>query len=192
VKIGYIGEFTEEQVINGCIMGERKMQQLLYQRFAKQMYGVCLRYAKDEHGAEDILQDGFVKVFRYIGNFRKEGSFEGWVRRIFINTAIEYLRKQVSLYAITNDEGKAIDIEDSNVFDGLEVADLMQMVQSLSPGYRTVFNLYAVEGYSHKEIAEMMQISEGTSKSQLARARQILIEKVNASQKISVKINNGI
>jgi len=188
VKVSYINEFTEEQVINGCIMGDRKMQQLLYQRFAKQMFGVCLRYAKDDHGAEDILQDGFVKVFRYIGNFRKEGSFEGWVRRIFINTSIEYLRKQVNLYAIENDEGKTLDVQDESVFDGLEVSDIMQMVQSLSPGYRTVFNLYAIEGYSHKEIAEMMQISEGTSKSQLARARQILIAKVNASQKVAVKV----
>ncbi len=187
MKIGYIGEFTEEQVINGCIIGDRKMQHLLYDRFARQMFGVCMRYAKDQHSAEDILQDGFVKVFRYIGNFRKEGSFEGWVRRIFINTAIEHLRKQVNLYAIVTDEGKAIEIEDHKVFDGLEVNDLMQMVQSLSPGYRTVFNLYAIEGYSHKEIAEMMQISEGTSKSQLARARQILIEKVNASQKFVSK-----
>lgn len=174
--------YTEEQIINGCIMGDRKMQHVLYERFAPSMFALCLRYARDYHAAEDILQDGFVKVFRFISNFRKEGSFEGWVRRIFINTAIEYLRKATHLFPIVNEEGEAIDIKDENLFDGLEVDDLIGMIQSLSPGYRTVFNLYAIEGYSHKEIAEMLQISEGTSKSQLARARQVLIEKISAAQ----------
>jgi RNA polymerase sigma-70 factor (ECF subfamily) len=175
--------YSEEQIINGCIMGDRKMQYMLYQRYAQPMFALCLRYAKDYHMAEDILQDGFIKVFRFIGNFRKEGSFEGWLRRIFINTAIENLRKSVHLFSIVNEEGTPIDVKDENVFDGLEVNDMLEMIQSLSPGYRTVFNLYAIEGYSHKEIAEMLQISEGTSKSQLARARQLLIEKVTASQK---------
>lgn len=183
VKINYIGNFPENEVINGCIIGERKMQMLLYERFAKQMFAVCSRYAKDQQSAEDIMQEGFIKVFKYIAKFRKEGSFEGWVRRIFINTAIEHVRKQVNLYAIVDESGKAIDIEDTTVFDNLEVEDLMRMVQSLSPGYRTVFNLYAIEGYSHKEVSEILQISEGTSKSQLARARQILMEKVNQAQK---------
>ncbi len=184
MKINHFNGYSEEQIINGCIMGDRKMQRLLYERFASQMFAVCLRYTKDHHAAEDVLQDGFVKIFRYIGNFRKQGSFEGWVRRIFINTAIEYLRKSVNLYPMVTDEGKTIDVEDNFVFDGLEVEDLLAIIQTLSPGYRTVFNLYAIEGYSHKEIAEMLKISEGTSKSQLARARQILVDKVESSARV--------
>jgi RNA polymerase sigma factor (sigma-70 family) len=191
MKINSINEISDEQIINGCIMGDRKMQYLLYQRFSQQMFAVCLRYAKDYHTAEDILQDGFVKVFRHIGNFRKEGSFEGWVRRIFINTSIEYLRKSVNLFSIVNEEGEAMDIKDNNFFDGLEVNEMLDMVQSLSPGYRTVFNLYAIEGYAHKEIAEMLKITEGTSKSQLARARQILVEKVNAAQRVASKVRSA-
>lgn len=187
MKISYIGEYSEEQVINGCIMGDRKMQHLLYNRFASQMFAVCIRYVRNQQTAEDVLQDGFVKVFRYISSFRKQGSFEGWVRRIFVNTSIEYLRKQVNLYSIVNEDGENIDVEDTNMFSGIEVEELMSMVNALSPGYRTVFNLYAIEGYSHKEIAELLKINEGTSKSQLARARQILIDKIEQSQKVAVE-----
>jgi RNA polymerase sigma-70 factor (ECF subfamily) len=146
------------------------------------MFSICLRYAKDYHSAEDILQEGFIKVFKYISKFRWEGSFEGWMRRIFVNTAIEHLRKAVNLYPIVNDDDKVMDIVDESVFDHLDEQDLLGMVQRLSPGYRTVFNLYVIEGYSHKEISKMMEISEGTSKSQLARARQILQRKLEASQ----------
>jgi RNA polymerase sigma-70 factor (ECF subfamily) len=191
MKINFVSEFSDEQIINGCIIGDRKMQQLLYQRYSRQMFAVCLRYAKDHQAAEDILQDGFVKIFRNIGSFRKQGSFEGWVRRIFINTSIEYLRRSVNLYSIVNDEGEAIDIKDETTYDGLHVDELLEMIQSLSTGYRTIFNLYAIEGYSHKEIAEMLKISEGTSKSQLARARQILMDKVYASQKVAGKIQSA-
>ena len=147
------------------------------------MFSVCLRYAKDYHSAEDILQDGFVKVFKYIAKFRREGSFEGWLRRIFVNKAIEHLRKRVSMYPIVDENDKPIDIVDDSVYDQLDQQDLLNMVQSLSPAYRTVFNLYIIEGYSHKEIAKMLNISEGTSKSQLARSRQLLQRKVLSTRK---------
>lgn len=187
MKLGFIGTYSEDQIINGCIQGERKAQQTLYSRYSPKMFAICLRYAKDHHSAEDILQEGFIKVFKYIGNFRREGSFEGWLRRIFVNTAIEHLRKSVSLYSIVDSEDKPIDIVDESIFDHLDQQDLLNMVQSLSPGYRTVFNLYVVEGYSHKEIAKLLSISEGTSKSQLARSRQILQKKVIDSQKLPME-----
>lgn len=185
MKFGFIGTYSEDEIIKGCIVGERKAQQTLYSRYSPKMFAICLRYAKDYHSAEDILQEGFIKVFKYIGNFRREGSFEGWLRRIFVNTAIEHLRKAVNMYSIVDSEDKPIDIVDESIFDRLDEQDLLDMVQSLSPGYRTVFNLYVVEGYSHKEIGKLLSISEGTSKSQLARARQLLQKKVQGSQRIA-------
>jgi RNA polymerase sigma-70 factor (ECF subfamily) len=142
------------------------------------MYGVCLRYASNAEEAEDILQEGFIKVFNKIGSFRREGSFEGWVRRIFVNTAIEQFRKKIYLQPISDVEEDTIDGKYLSVLDKLSEKDIIQLVQQLSPGYRTVFNMYVVEGYSHREISEILGISEGTSKSQLSRAKNILQELV--------------
>lgn len=150
------------------------MQRELYQRFAPKMYGVCLRYAANAEEAEDILQEGFIKVFKKIGSFRSEGSFEGWVRRIFVNTAIEHYRKKIYLQPITDLEENTLEGKYLSVLDSLAEKDIINLVQQLSPGYRTVFNMYVVEGYTHKQIAELLGISEGTSKSQLSRAKQIL------------------
>jgi RNA polymerase sigma-70 factor (ECF subfamily) len=154
------------------------MQQALYQRFASKMYGVCLRYAGSAEEAEDVLQEGFIKVFNKIGSFRGDGSFEGWIRRIFVNTAIEYYRKKIYLQPITEYEEDTLEGKYLSVLDKLEEKDIIQLVQQLSPGYRTVFNMYVIEGYSHKQIAEALGISEGTSKSQLSRAKQILQDMV--------------
>jgi RNA polymerase sigma-70 factor (ECF subfamily) len=145
------------------------------------MFGICLRYANDYHHAEDILQEGFIKIFRSMDKFRGDGSFEGWIKKIFINTAIEHYRKSV------NHSGHA-ELEPNIVVrhisekatDNLATQDLMKLVQQLSHGYRTIFNLYVIEGYAHKEISEIMGISEGTSKSQLARARNILKKMVES------------
>ncbi|GIV35197.1 MAG: DNA-directed RNA polymerase sigma-70 factor [Chitinophagales bacterium] len=180
-------DFNEKELINGCLIGDRNAQKALYDKYAAKMFAICLRYAKDYHSAEDVLQEGFIKVFKYIGNFRHEGSFEGWLRRIFINTSIEFLRKSISLYPIVDEEDKPMDIVDESVFDELDHQDLIAMVQSLSPGYRTVFNLYVIEGYSHKEIAKILGINEGTSKSQLARARMIIQKKLAESTRTAAK-----
>jgi RNA polymerase sigma-70 factor (ECF subfamily) len=150
------------------------MQHELYKRFAPKMYGVCLRYASNAEEAEDILQEGFIKVFNKIGSFRKEGSFEGWIRRIFVNTAIEQFRKKVYLQPLTEAEEDTMEGKYLSVLDRLSEKDIIQLVQQLSPGYRTVFNMYVVEGYTHRQIAELLGISEGTSKSQLSRAKMIL------------------
>jgi RNA polymerase sigma-70 factor (ECF subfamily) len=154
------------------------MQELLYQRFSPKMYAVCLRYASNGDDAQDLLQEGFIKVYRNLAKFRKEGSFEGWMRRVFVNTAIEHYRKKVNLNSIGDREEQTIADSGLNVLDQLGEQDIIQLVQELAPGYRSVFNMYVIEGYSHKEIGEIMGISEGTSKSQLARAKAILQKKV--------------
>lgn len=169
---------SDTDLIEGCQREDRKMQQQLYQRFAPKMYGVCLRYAGNIEEAEDILQEGFIKVFRKIGSFRGEGSFEGWIRRIFVNTAIEHFRRKSYLQPITEKEETTVENKYLSVLDSLAEKDIINLVQQLSPGYRTVFNMYVIEGYTHKQIAEMLGISEGTSKSQLSRAKSILQELV--------------
>lgn len=154
------------------------MQEALYQRFSPKMYGVCLRYAGTAENAEDILQEGFIKVFKKMGSFRREGSFEGWLRRIFVNTAIEHFRRKRYLQPVSEKEENSIEGKYLSVLDDLAEKDILALVQQLSPGYRTVFNMYVVEGYTHKEIADMLGISEGTSKSQLSRAKVILQDMV--------------
>lgn len=150
------------------------MQAALYERFAPKMYGVCLRYTSDQEEAQDILQEGFIKVFKNLEKFRQEGSFEGWIRRIVINTAIEHFRRRKHLQPVTEKEEAAIETTEESALDRLAEKDIIALVRQLSPGYRAVFNLYVIEGYGHKEIAEMLGISEGTSKSQLARAKAVL------------------
>lgn len=169
---------TDSDLINGCMKGDRRMQEELYRRFSPRMYAVCLRYAGNTEEAEDILQEGFIKVFKKLDSFRSEGSFEGWVRRIFVNTAIEHFRRKRYLMPVTEKEENTIEGKFTSVLDELGVKDIMALVQELSPGYRTVFNMYVVEGYTHKEIADMLGISEGTSKSQLSRAKVILQDMV--------------
>ena len=168
----------ERDLIVGCLAGNRRMQEELYRRFSPRMYAVCLRYAGNAEEAEDILQEGFIKVFKKLDSFRSEGSFEGWVRRIFVNTAIEHFRRKRYLMPVTEKEENTIEGKYLSVLDDLAARDIMALVQELSPGYRTVFNMYVVEGYTHKEIADMLGISEGTSKSQLSRAKVILQDMV--------------
>lgn len=169
--------FTDADLIHGCIQGDRRMQKALYDKYAGKMYAVCLRYMGNADDAQDILQDGFIKVYKNLERFRGEGSFEGWVRRIFVNTAIEQIRKKKNDLSLTEKE-ESIELKSVTAIENINEKDLMKVIRELSPGYRAVFNLYVVEGYSHKEIGELLGISEGTSKSQLARARMILQEKI--------------
>lgn len=170
---------SESDLIAGCIRGDRKMQYELYQRYSPKMFGVCLRYAGNTEEAEDVLQEGFIKIFKKIDSFRSEGSFEGWIRRIFVNTAIEHFRRKSYLQPITEREESTVEGQYVSVLDSLAEKDIIKLVQQLSPGYRTVFNMYVVEGYTHKQIADILGISEGTSKSQLSRAKIILQDLVN-------------
>jgi len=164
----------ESDLITGCMEGDRRMQEELYKRFSPKMYAVCLRYASNADEAQDILQDGFIKVFNKLDSFRGDGSFEGWVRRIFVNTAIEYFRRKKYLQPVTEKEENTIEGKYVSALDELAEKDILELITQLSPGYRTVFNMYVVEGYSHKEIGDILGISEGTSKSQLSRAKALL------------------
>ncbi len=173
----------DHDLIAGCLKGDARMQEALYRRFSGKMYAVCLRYAAQGEDASDILQDGFLKVFRNLDKYRGDGSFEGWVRRIFVNTAIEHFRKQHQVLSATEQQEASLADGTWNAFDHLAAKDILNLIRTLAPGYRQVFNLYAVEGYSHREISEMLGISEGTSKSQLARAKAILQEKIRETQR---------
>ena len=168
-----------EQLIKRCIDNDPVAQELLYRRFAAKMFGVCLRYAPNKMEAEDILQEGFVKVFNNLKKFRGDGSFEGWIRRTMVNTAINHYRRNVRYFQDIDID--SVDIHDTFDKDGisnLTEAELLKLVQELPEGYRMVFNLYVIEGYSHKEIGEQLNIAENTSKSQLSRARGVLQAKV--------------
>ena len=155
-------------IIQGCLKGDRKSQERLYMLFAKRMFGLCLQYADNYDDASDIMQEGFIKVFSKLEQYKGKGSFEGWMRRIMINTALERYRSHVHMYPLTDRVVKQDEMSYEEVLEKLTAADLIKLVQELPPRYRMVFNLYAIEGYSHKEIAEMMGITTGTSKSNLS------------------------
>ncbi len=161
-------------IIKGCQRRKASAQKQLYQTFAPKMFAVCLRYCKDKTEAEDCLQEGFIKVFNNIDKYGFKGSFEGWVRRIMVNTVIEMFRKKQPELLV--DEFPLLaEGDDQEVYDALFTHDeLMNMIKELPPKYKLVFNLYVLEGFSHAEIAETANISVGTSKSNLARARQWL------------------
>lgn len=142
------------------------------------MFGLCLKYANNYDDACDILQEGFIKVYRKLDQFSGKGSFEGWIRRIMINTALERYRSQLHMYPLTDNIGTRDEMMYEEVFEKLSADDLIKLVQELPPRYRMVFNMYAIEGYPHKEIAETLGITVGTSKSNLSRARDILQKKV--------------
>jgi len=170
---------SDHDLIGGCIALDAKMQKALYNRFASKMYAVCLRYADNTDDAQDLLQEGFIKIYKNLSRFRAEGSFEGWVRRVFVNTAIEHYRRKLNLSIIGEREDATLTDGSITALQRLDEKDIIKLIQQLSPGYRTVFNLYVIEGFSHKEIGNILGINEGTSKSQLARAKGILQTKVN-------------
>lgn len=164
----------EDKLIEGCIAGKRDMQQLLYDLYSKKMMAVCLRYAPTTFEAEDMMQEAFVKVFTHIGKFKRDCPLEYWIRKIMVNTALKHLRSK-QLLTVSHEADEVNNLASDNFsLTGYSLDELLSMVQSLAPRYRMVFNLYAIEGYNHKEIGEMLDISEGTSKSQYSRARAIL------------------
>ncbi|GAB4281305.1 MAG: sigma-70 family RNA polymerase sigma factor [Marinilabiliales bacterium] len=171
--------FSEEQIIEGCRKNDRKAQKVLYDRYASLFLGICLRYAQSRQEAEDILQDGFVKIFFRIKQFKGQGSFEGWMKRIIINTAISNYRSNLKHYYKQDIQEVPDSSHNINVPDcDFTKEELLEVIQELSPGYRIVFNLFAIEGYKHKEIAKMLNIDITTSKSQYSRAKKILQKKL--------------
>lgn len=171
---------TDTELLKGCLRNDRKYQELLYKKYARTMYGICLSYAKDRSSAQDILQDGFVKVFEKLKTYQSEGSLEGWIRRIISNTAVDYYRKRSTLNKFIEFDPEPSDLKgQNNISDSLHTKDILEQVRKLPDGAQVIFNLYAVEGFSHKEISEKLQISEGTSKSQVNRARTLLQKLLN-------------
>jgi RNA polymerase sigma factor (sigma-70 family) len=171
---------SEASLIQHCLKGDRKHQKALYELYAPKLFSICLRYAKNQMDAEDILQDGFVKLFNKLHQYKGEGSFEGWIRRIFVNTAIEYLRsKKPPVTGCEFCENSLLDKQPSPL-DNLYNMELLKTSKRLSQGYQTVFQLYAVEGFSHQEIAKQLGITESTSKSQFSRAKAQLRTMIQA------------
>ncbi len=178
----------EEKIIQGCLKGLRKAQNQLYQKYSAGMLGVCLRYGRDVNEAEDMLQNGFIRIFSYIHTFRNQGSFEGWMRRIMVNTAINHLKKikrsvDSLMISLPDDFAENLaDEEDQNESYeiGCSPEKLLEIIHDLPPGYRMVLNLYVFEGYTHKEISQELNISENTSKTQLSKARKYLRRKIDA------------
>jgi RNA polymerase sigma-70 factor (ECF subfamily) len=170
---------NEKELIDQCLKGNPKSQEALYRLYAPRMYGVCMRYARNTLEADDILQEGFIKVFNFLKDYRHQGSLEGWIRRIVVNTAINYYRSRLHEWEEVNIEkaGSSPKLETAEV-DNLSRDELLALIQQLPEGYRLVFNLYVIEGYNHQEIGKLLDISENTSKSQLSRARASLQEKI--------------
>ncbi len=176
-------QLTDQELVQGVLNGNPAHQQALYQKFSVPMFRVVLRFARDRAEAEDMLQDGFIRVFRDMAQFRGEGALGGWIRRIMVNTALSHLRKKRDIFRETPDYAPFENLlrTEEDFASQLDAETLLQYLQRLPPGYRAVFNLYVIEGFSHEEIAEQLGISIGTSKSQLFKAREYLRRIVDKS-----------
>jgi RNA polymerase sigma factor (sigma-70 family) len=182
---------SDQELLEGCRKQKGDAQQALFNKYAAKMKGICYRYVKDDMEAEDILVTAFMRVFNKIEQFKGEGSFEGWIRRIMVNESLTYLRKKRSMFVETELEEADREPDFNNLANELETEELLTMISTLPPGYRIVFNMYAIDGYSHKEIAEHLGISEGTSKSQLSRARNLLQSMlVNQEKELMKRLDN--
>ena len=178
-----------KDIIEGCVRGEKRFQDRLFKKYASLLYGICLRYAKNKMEAEDVLQEVFVKVYTNIHTYHHDGSFEGWLRRIAVNTSITYYRKNLK-HAFQEDIDDVVQHKNDPVqFDDLEFTqeELMNCIGKLPTGYKTVFNLYVIEGFMHKEIADMLNIDVNTSKSQLSRAKSHLQKELAEISKIKMQ-----
>lgn len=168
---------NETKLIQRAAKNNREAQHVLYELHAPKMLSVCRYYIKDVHKAEEVMLNGFFKVFKHLKTFKNEGSFEGWIRRIMVREAISFLRQQKHIEFAIEDDYLEQDYT-NNIKTNIEVAEIQQLIDSLPEGYKMVFIMYAIEGYKHNEIADLLNISEGTSKSQLFKARQMLQAKI--------------
>ena len=182
-----------EQLIEGCLSENRQSQNQLYNLLMPKMFVVCLRYSKNRDEAEEILQEGFIKVFEFIRQYKFNGSFEGWVKKIMVNCALQRYRSKSQMHAVVNIDITAIEQPgNEDIISQIGTKELLKMVQQLSPAYRTIFNLYVLEGMKHREIAELLGISEGTSKSNLSDARALLQKAVNNSMQFAKQNLNQV
>jgi RNA polymerase sigma factor (sigma-70 family) len=177
-----------EELIGECVSGKRAAQNRLYEHFAPRMFPVCLRYAQNREEAEEILQEGFIKMFTHLNQYRHDGSFEGWLRRIIVNTALQKFRDRTRMYPVVSlREELSETVSNNDTYAGIGYKMLLELVQKLPPAYRLVFNLYVFEGMKHREIAEALHITEGTSKSNLYDARMILQREIQKLEHSSSK-----
>ncbi len=176
----------EQLLITGCKRAESWARKKLYESYAPVMLAICMRYVNDKELARDLMHDGFIKIYTHIGQYAGNGSFEGWMKRVFVTTVLEFLRKKDALrLSISVDEYNELPNDvDVSALSHLSAEELLGCIASLPQGYRTVFNLFAIEGFTHKEIAEMLQISESTSKTQFIRARKQLQKNVQSLLKM--------
>lgn len=174
----------EEELIEGCLNGGRRYQRKLYERYYGAMLAVCMRYTSDREEARDVLHEGFLKVFNNLEKYSRGTNLGAWIRRIMVNTAIDHYRKMAKRPSLVEINQAVHEADLHDVVSDLSAQEILAMVQKLSPAYRMVFNLYVVEGYSHKEVAKALNISEGTSKSNLAKARVKLQQMVHRSRMV--------
>ena len=178
-------ESPDLKLIESCIKGDRAAQKVIYDRLAPRMFPVCIRYVGERELAEDVLQDGFVTLFTRLDSYKGEGSFEGWARKIFVTTALMELRRKDALKMSEDLETvRGMKAEATTQLQNIGYKDLMKLITQLPPGFRTVFNMYAIEGYSHKEIGDILGISETTSRTQLSRARLWLQNKIKEIENV--------
>ncbi|HOY27459.1 MAG TPA: RNA polymerase sigma factor [Flavobacteriales bacterium] len=175
-------EPNERELVQGCLGGDRRCQETLYTRYARRMYAVCLRYARHQLEAQDLMQEGFIRVFEKLSAFRMEGSLEGWIRRIMVHTAINQYRKKSFQQERFGMENLPESPVESLALDNLGEQELMKLIAELPDGYRHVFNLYAIEGFDHAEIAAMLGCGESTSRSQLSKARSYLQARIERKE----------
>ncbi|TSE04881.1 MULTISPECIES: RNA polymerase sigma factor [Aquimarina] len=178
-----------DQLIKGCKKGNAVAQEQLYRLYSSKLFSICLKYSNDYSSAEDTLQDAFITIFDKITQYKNKGSFEGWIKRVTINTALQKYRKQKVFDIINEEQIEEVEVQIDD--DEVSLDYLLKIIQQLPDRYRLVFNLYVLDGYSHKEVAEMLEISIGTSKSNLARARNILKEKLETNQEPYVRSIEG-
>lgn len=177
---------NEYDLIKGCIRQDPSCQRALFDQYAGKMMTVCLRYGHDAMEAEDMMQEGFIRVFQYIDQFKFEGSFEGWIRRVIVNTALKHLQKKRLNFTEITDTHQQSPRMESYAYSNLGEEELMKLISQLPDGYRTIFNLNIIEGYSHEEIGKMLDIQPSTSRSQLVKARKMLQQQILNLQKIAV------
>jgi RNA polymerase sigma-70 factor (ECF subfamily) len=177
---------TEENLIKGCLQEDRECQRELYKRFSGKMMAVCMRYASSRMEAEDMLQEGFIKVFDNIGKFKMEGSLEGWVRRIMVNNAINKIRTNKIKFEELGNVSDDFMQYDKNIIDKMSEQDILKLISQMPQGYKYVFNMYAIEGLSHKEIADNLGIEEASSRSQYAKAKKYLQQQIIKLEKINL------
>ncbi|EMR01646.1 RNA polymerase sigma factor [Cesiribacter andamanensis] len=175
--------YSDKEIVEGCRRNDLKMQQALYDRFAGRMFVVCLRYASGQLEAEDILQEAFIKVYRKIDTYREESSLAHWLKRVVVNTALNHQRSRLYMYPMVDVESLHDLSDQESILSDYTFQELLELIRELPAGCRVIFNLFAIEGYGHKEIAELLGISEGTSKSQYARARKLLQEQLAETEK---------